>query len=109
MTALLTTGRDRPCRIEGDPLLACFRPMTEHLQLPVDETDPTEVDVALRRILEGTASATGEAFFPALVQNLAEALGTFGAWVTEYIPPAIACMRSRSGSAAPGCPARRWR
>ena len=41
---------------------------------------------ALRMILEGTASETGERFFMALVENLARALGTHGAWVTEYLP-----------------------
>ena len=41
---------------------------------------------ALRMILEGTASETGERFFLALVENLARALGTHGAWVTEYLP-----------------------
>jgi PAS domain S-box-containing protein len=41
---------------------------------------------ALRMILEGTASETGERFFMALVENLARALGTHGAWVTEYMP-----------------------
>jgi hypothetical protein len=41
---------------------------------------------ALRMILEGTASETGERFFMALVENLARALGTYGAWVTEYVP-----------------------
>jgi PAS domain S-box-containing protein len=43
-------------------------------------------DVALRTILEGTATATGERFFAALVESLAKALGTYGAWVTEYRP-----------------------
>lgn len=43
-----------------------------------------ETDVALRAILEGTATETGRQFFAALVQNLAKALGTHGAWVTEY-------------------------
>lgn len=43
-------------------------------------------DMALRKILEGTASHTGKDFFRALVENLAEALGTKGAWVTEYLP-----------------------
>lgn len=42
-------------------------------------------DAALRTILEGTATETGEKFFRALVQNLAKALGTHGAWVTEYL------------------------
>nr|MBS0020473.1 sigma 54-interacting transcriptional regulator [Gammaproteobacteria bacterium] len=40
----------------------------------------------LVRLLEGTADKTGEAFFRALVHNLAEALGTHGAWVTDYLP-----------------------
>ncbi len=42
--------------------------------------------LALRRILQGTATETGEGFFRALVENLAGALGTYGAWVTEYLP-----------------------
>src|SRR5688572_10236770 len=42
--------------------------------------------MALRLLFEGTARETGEAFFRALVQNLARALGTVGAWVTEYDP-----------------------
>jgi PAS domain S-box-containing protein len=42
-------------------------------------------DAALRIILEGTATATGEQFFVALVRNLCRALNTHGAWVTEYL------------------------
>src|SRR5262245_40373093 len=42
---------------------------------------------ALRTILEGTAGETGDRFFMALVENLARALGTHGAWVTEYHAP----------------------
>jgi PAS domain S-box-containing protein len=45
-----------------------------------------DVDAALRTILEGTATATGEQFFQALVKSLASALNTHGAWVTEYFP-----------------------
>lgn len=45
-------------------------------------------DIALRTILEGTATATGERFFTALVENLARALNTRGAWVTEYLADA---------------------
>ena len=45
-----------------------------------------EADAALRAILQGTAAETGQGFFAALVQNLANALGTHGAWVTEYFP-----------------------
>ncbi len=43
-------------------------------------------DAALRFLLEGTARETGQAFFRALVNILAQALGTLGAWVTEYDP-----------------------
>jgi len=42
-------------------------------------------DEALRIILEGTAKETGGQFFRALVRNLAKALNTKGAWVTEYL------------------------
>jgi PAS domain S-box-containing protein len=45
-----------------------------------------DVDAALRTILEGTATETGAQFFKALVKNLAAALNTQGAWVTEYFP-----------------------
>ncbi len=41
---------------------------------------------ALRSIVEGTATHTGDRFFEALVESLARALGTHGAWVTEYLP-----------------------
>ena len=49
--------------------------------LPFHDLD---VDASLRTILEGTATETGERFFAALVENLARALNTHGAWVTEY-------------------------
>jgi PAS domain S-box-containing protein len=45
----------------------------------IDET------AALRTILEGTATEVGERFFPALVQNLARALNSRAALVTEYV------------------------
>ncbi|HVP62944.1 MAG TPA: sigma 54-interacting transcriptional regulator [Myxococcaceae bacterium] len=41
---------------------------------------------ALQVIFQGTASETGERFFMALVENLARALSTRGAWVTEFLP-----------------------
>ena len=50
--------------------------------LPFHDLD---VDASLRTILEGTATETGERFFAALVENLARALNTHGAWVTEYM------------------------
>ncbi len=36
--------------------------------------------------MEGTAAETGQGFFQLLVRSLAEVLGTYGAWVTEYLP-----------------------
>ena len=42
---------------------------------------------ALRTIAEGTASATGDAFFPALVEHLARAIGARHAFISEFIPP----------------------
>jgi PAS domain S-box-containing protein len=48
----------------------------------VEAPDAT-AQAALSRILEGTASEIGEGFFRVLVENLARALGTTGAWVTE--------------------------
>jgi len=43
-----------------------------------------EEEATLRAIVEGTASETGTAFYRALARNLARALDTYGAWVTEY-------------------------
>ena len=39
----------------------------------------------LQRISDGTAAEIGSRFFRAVVKNLSEALGTYGAWVTEYL------------------------
>jgi formate hydrogenlyase transcriptional activator len=47
---------------------------------------PASDEAALRLIVEGTVSETGLEFFRALVKNLAAAMGTSGAWVTEYLP-----------------------
>lgn len=42
-------------------------------------------DLTLRKIDEGTAAATGAAFFPSLVQSLAEALQTKYAFVSKFV------------------------
>lgn len=52
-----------------------------------------EEQSALLAILEGTASRTGHDFFRALVENLAKALHTQGAWVTEFLED---CRRLRA-------------
>ncbi|MBL9138784.1 MAG: sigma 54-interacting transcriptional regulator [Verrucomicrobiales bacterium] len=53
--------------------------MSPSLDITTDET-------ALRLVVEGTVSETGVEFFRALVRNLATAMRTSGAWVTEYLP-----------------------
>jgi PAS domain-containing protein len=42
---------------------------------------------ALREIVEGTATETGETFFDGLVKHLARAIDTKCAWVTEWLEP----------------------
>jgi len=53
------------------------------LKIPTSQVSEAE---ALRLVIEGTVSETGTEFFQALVRNLSQALGTAGAWVTEYLP-----------------------
>jgi PAS domain S-box-containing protein len=50
-------------------------------QPPPSRPQRLDEDAALRSVAEGTASDTGERFFPSLVDNLRSALGTMGAWV----------------------------
>lgn len=54
--------------------------------LNLHQTRIRDENTILRNILEGTATATGKNFFRALVENLAIAVQTHSAWVTEYIP-----------------------
>ena len=51
-----------------------------------NQTAKPGVEAALRLVVEGTMSETGTEFFHSLVKSLAAALGTAGAWVTEYLP-----------------------
>jgi PAS domain S-box-containing protein len=56
--------------------------MLKLAQLPPGSLDE---NAALRLILEGTATETGERFFESLVVNLSRAMNTNCAWVTEYL------------------------
>ncbi|MEM9003794.1 MAG: ATP-binding protein [Cyanobacteria bacterium P01_F01_bin.86] len=49
-------------------------------------TQNRSVEAVLHKVVQGTVSVTGEAFFPALVQNLASALGVRNCFVTELLP-----------------------
>jgi PAS domain S-box-containing protein len=53
----------------------------------IDQTPLLDLDedAALRTILEGTATETGERFFHALVENLVKALRVHGAMVTQRV------------------------
>jgi len=57
--------------------------MKFHESADPDSAGPERLDEneVLRRVVEGTASETGERFFRSLVENLKSALGTMGAWV----------------------------
>ncbi|MCG6906631.1 MAG: SpoIIE family protein phosphatase [Desulfobacteraceae bacterium] len=57
-------------------------PRAERTRSPLRIGDENQV---IRVILQGTATHTGARFFEALVENLARALGTYSAWVTEYL------------------------
>ena len=56
--------------------------MPESQRFPLTNLDE---ETALQTILGVTATVTGERFFEALVENLAKALQTHAAWVTEYL------------------------
>ncbi len=49
------------------------------------ESPSTDDVAALRAIVEGTASHTGEAFFQSLVRHLATVVGTRYAFVPEFL------------------------
>ena len=57
-------------------------PSAERTRSPLRIRDENQ---AIRAILQGTAIHTGARFFESLVENLARALGTYSAWVTEYL------------------------
>lgn len=62
------------------------KPGIRQIERVSDLKDLTEEQRALRLVVEGTVAETGSDFFRALVRNLATAMGTAGAWVTEYLP-----------------------
>ena len=69
------------------------------LQQEIVERHQTEQ--TLQRIVTGTASVTGEAFFPALVENLAQALDVRHACIAEVTSSCSPCISVRVSGAAP--------
>ncbi len=63
---------------------ACGAP-ARMLGTVVDITDRKRAEEALNRIVVGTASVTGDAFFPELARHLASALGVRHAMVTKLV------------------------
>jgi PAS domain S-box-containing protein len=57
--------------------------MHVHGETPELQVRRIDEETALRAVVEGTASDTGRDFYRALVRNLAGALDTHGAWLTE--------------------------
>ncbi|WP_008310312.1 GAF domain-containing protein [Leptolyngbya sp. PCC 6406] len=61
-------------------------------QLQQEITARQQAQQTLQSLVEGTASVTGEDFFPALVQNLAKALHVRQAFISEWIEsPSTVC------------------
>lgn len=58
--------------------------INRELQREIIERQKTEQ--TLQNIVEGTASVTGDEFFPALVRQLAKALNVPYVWVSEVVP-----------------------
>ncbi|MBE9102454.1 EAL domain-containing protein [Vacuolonema iberomarrocanum] len=51
----------------------------------LDITERKQAEIALQNLIAGTATTTGQDFFPALVQHIAQALGVSYAIVTEQV------------------------
>lgn len=79
-------SRPMPDHVRATSILGIFamRAAAEFERLRFEEA-LRKSDLTLRRIDEGTAAATGPAFFPSLVQNLAEALQTKYAFISRFV------------------------
>jgi len=68
------------------PVMNADGQLEKLLAVSRDVTDMKRADDLFRAITEGTATATGEAFFRSLVQHAATALGTRFCFVAECLP-----------------------
>ncbi len=79
-------GKKRTIRASG---VAIANPLGQKLGAVVamhDITDRKQAEIALQNLVAGTASVTGEEFFPVLVRHLAASLGVRYALVSEINP-----------------------
>ncbi|MGE0644066.1 MAG: sigma 54-interacting transcriptional regulator [Nitrospira sp.] len=79
-------SKPMPDHVRATSILGLFamRAAAEFQRLRFDHA-LRKSDLSLRKIDEGTAAATGAAFFPSLVQSLAEALQTKYAFVSRFV------------------------
>lgn len=79
-------SKPMPDHVRATSILGIFamRAAAEFERLRFEQT-LRKSDLTLRKIDEGIAAATGAAFFPSLVRNLAEALQTKYAFVSRFV------------------------
>lgn len=71
--------------VDGTPLIS-RRTMQDMTQQKEAEIRRDRAEAALRQVVEGTAAVTDEAFFPALVRHISEALGVRYASIDQAMP-----------------------
>lgn len=82
----LVSGETRWYRTVKYPLRSADGDEPQILTICTDLTERKRAEVALRTILEGTASATAENFFRSLVRHLATVLDTKYAFIAKVVP-----------------------
>jgi len=82
----IMNSKPMPDHVRATSILGIFavRAAAEFERLRYEQT-LRKSDLTLRKIDEGTAAATGAAFFPSLVKNLAEALQMKYAFVSKFV------------------------
>ncbi|MBZ0124758.1 MAG: PAS domain S-box protein [Rhodocyclaceae bacterium] len=86
VTRLNADGERRSLAVELVPDRSAVGDVAGWYALIRDVTESERAGNALRHIIEGTARATGTAFFRALARNLAQATGLRCAMVAEVLP-----------------------
>ncbi len=79
------SGDPFPVEVTVAPIYASDQTVTELLWLIHDISERKKTETVLQNLIEGTAATTGEDFFPAMVQYVAEALNVSYALVSELV------------------------